>query len=197
LKPIVSGPAQALLRLLPILGVCALLNSCMTTAQPSAADEYLEVLRSRPGANLQGSAEQKALAAFRGFLTDLRGEETRKRTGEVYAADAYFNDTLKTKIGADAIRTYFDATADNTRAIRVVIDDVVRSGSDYYLRWTMEIEFAKFHRGKVFRTVGMTHARFNESGRVILHQDYWDSTAGFFEHVPVLGAGIRHIKSLL
>jgi hypothetical protein len=32
---------------------------------------------------------------------------------------------------------------------------------------------------------------------VLLHQDYWDSTAGLFQHVPALGTGIRAIKARL
>jgi hypothetical protein len=32
---------------------------------------------------------------------------------------------------------------------------------------------------------------------VVLHQDYWDSAAGLFEHVPVVGRLIRTVKSRL
>jgi hypothetical protein len=30
-----------------------------------------------------------------------------------------------------------------------------------------------------------------------VHQDYWDSGAGLWEHVPVLGRGIRSIRARL
>jgi hypothetical protein len=43
----------------------------------------------------------------------------------------------------------------------------------------------------------MTHLKFNREGRIVLHQDYWDSTAGFFEYVPILGPVIRWIKMLI
>ncbi len=61
----------------------------------------------------------------------------------------------------------------------------------------MDVRYRKFHRGKTVRTIGMTHVRFNPEGQVILHQDYWDSAAGLFEYVPVVGGGIRLIKSRL
>jgi hypothetical protein len=41
----------------------------------------------------------------------------------------------------------------------------------------------------------MTLLRFDKQGRVVLHQDFWDSSAGFYEHLPVLGGVMRWIKS--
>ncbi len=158
---------------------------------------YLDFLKERPGANLQGSAEREALTRFKNYLSNLNEENIRKNTASTYSTDAFLNDTLKTEIGAADIEKYFLGTAGNADEIRVEFKDVARSGNDYYLRWVMDVKFKKFHRGQSFRTVGITHARFNEQGLVTLHQDYWDSTTGFFQHVPVLGAGIRYIKSLL
>jgi len=182
-----------------LLCTCALLSGCMTNQKKSNAEvqSYLDFLKERPGANLQGSAEREALARLKNYLSNLHEENIRKNTASTYSADAFLNDTLKTVIGATAIEKYFLDTAQNADEIRVEIQDVARSGDDYYLRWVMDIKFKKFHRGQSFRTIGITHARFNEQGLVILHQDYWDSTSGFFQHVPVLGAGIRYIKSLL
>jgi hypothetical protein len=40
----------------------------------------------------------------------------------------------------------------------------------------------------------MTHLRFDRDGRVIYHQDYWDSGSALFEKIPVLGGGIRAVK---
>jgi hypothetical protein len=36
---------------------------------------------------------------------------------------------------------------------------------------------------------------FDESGKVILHQDYWDSASGFFEHIPIVGGVIKAVKA--
>lgn len=47
------------------------------------------------------------------------------------------------------------------------------------------------------RSVGMSHIRFDADGKVILHQDFWDSTGGLFEHVPGLGWMLRSVKSRL
>jgi hypothetical protein len=41
----------------------------------------------------------------------------------------------------------------------------------------------------------VTLLRFDRAGRVVLHQDFWDPAAGFYEHLPVLGPVLRWIKS--
>jgi hypothetical protein len=43
-------------------------------------------------------------------------------------------------------------------------------------------------------TVGVTHLRFDEAGRIILHQDFWDSAEGLYRHIPVLGSLIGVIR---
>ena len=60
----------------------------------------------------------------------------------------------------------------------------------------MEIRFKRFRKGELTRSIGMSHLRVGADGRILLHQDYWDSASGLFEHVPVLGYGIRKIKAL-
>jgi hypothetical protein len=54
--------------------------------------------------------------------------------------------------------------------------------------------FKRFRKGEVHSSIGMTHLRFDRDGRVIYHQDYWDSGSALFEKIPVLGGGIRAVK---
>ncbi len=159
--------------------------------------EYLVFLRENPGADLRGPKEKAAIAAFKNYLSTFTKESVLRDTQRVYAPDAWFNDTLKTVRGSPAIEEYFLGSVANTDEIKVAFTDVARSGNDYYFRWVMDVKFKKFQRGKTIRTIGMTHVRFNRDGQVMLHQDYWDSAQGLFEYVPVIGDGIRFIKSRL
>ena len=43
-------------------------------------------------------------------------------------------------------------------------------------------------------TIGITHARFNAAGKVVLHQDFWDTGLGFYQHLPALGNIIKSIN---
>jgi len=188
-----------LLRIFSSLVIIAgLLPGCATrTDREDPVQEYLAFLPAHPGADLRGSKEKAAVAEFKKYLSTFTKDSVLRDTQRVYAPDAWLNDTLKTVRGSKAIEEYFLGSVANTDEIKVVFTDVARSGNDYYFRWVMDVKFKKFQRGKTIRTIGLTHVRFNRDGQVILHQDYWDSAQGLFEYVPVIGGGIRFIKSRL
>lgn len=162
--------------------------------------EYLDVLercmKELPQPFERGSVgERDALARFARFFSDFSPDKVDRLVDLTYAPDVWFNDTLKTIRGRDALRSYLRHSAEAVESCRVeILDTLGNERGDYYLRWAMVIRFRRFKRGQDTRTIGMSHLRFNADGLVRLHQDYWDSTAGLFEHVPLLGAGIRAIK---
>lgn len=158
---------------------------------------YLQALAAKPGVELSQVDEAAALERFRVFYSSITEESVRRLTRETYADDVYFYDSLKTVRGAETLEEYFVETAKNTEFVRVQVQDVSRSGTDYYVRWTMEIQLKKLKRGETLQSAGITHLRFDRQGKIVLHYDYWDAAQGFFEHVPVLGGGIRAIKARL
>lgn len=162
--------------------------------------EYLTVLarlkRELPVAFARGSKEEAAaLASFGRFFSDFSPDKVDKLVDLTYAPQVWFNDTLKTVNGRDALRTYLKHSAEAVQSCRVEIQDTVSNDQgDYFVRWTMTIRFKRFKPKEETQTIGMSHLRFDNTGLVTLHQDYWDSTAGIFEHIPLLGAAIRAIK---
>lgn len=188
---------RSLWLLLPLLA----LSACKTTPRTldSAKNYRAEVARvsALPTVAKGSDAERAAIARLKDFLGVMTEATVAAKTRLAYAPDAYLNDTLKTLHGAPAIETYFLDTVRNSESVTVEFEDVVESGGFYYFRWVMDVKMKKIRAGETIRTIGITHVRFDEQGRVRLHQDYWDSTTGLFEHVPVLGAGIRAIKARL
>jgi limonene-1,2-epoxide hydrolase len=171
------------------------LTGCATkpTADPVAS--YLLADGATRGVILGRSEEADAIRRFRAFYSSLTGESVRTETARLYAPDVFFNDTLKTLHGNRAVEEYFLRTVAHTEFVRTRVTDVARSGSNYYVHWVMDVRFRGSSR--TIRTIGMTHLKFNREGRIVLHQDYWDSTAGVFEYVPILGPVIRWIKMLI
>jgi len=152
----------------------------------------------RPTVAAGSEEEQAAIARVKRFLGNWSEVTIREQTAQVYAPDAYLNDTLKTLHGATPIRDYFLETAENAESITVEFADVTRAtDGSHYFRWVMDVRMKKVAAGKTIRTPGITLVRFDEKGRVLIHQDYWDSAAGLWEHVPVIGRGIRIIKARL
>ena len=162
---------------------------------------YLEVhaaLRSRGPGPAPESAEAKAgLARFRNLFSDLAEERIRAQIRDVYAADVYFNDTLKEIRGIDALEAYMVESARAVESCRVEVDDVASSEMGFYVRWRMDIRFRRFKKGVLTQSTGVSHLWLDDEGRVLLHQDFWDAASGLFEHVPLLGYGIRAIKARL
>ena len=141
------------------------------------------------------TAEREAIGRFESFLGHLDEKTAREQTEKVYAPDAFLNDTLKTLHGSPSIRDYFIKTAQGLESMTVTFDDVAVSGRNYYFRWTMDTRMKHLAHGKNVRTIGVTMVRFDPQGRVTLHQDFWDSAQGVWDHVPVVGAVIRWIQA--
>jgi hypothetical protein len=143
-------------------------------------------------------AEIAALDRFAHFFGDFEPDRVEKLLDATYAPDVYFNDSLKTLRGSAALGHYLEESAAGVEDCKVTIEDVTRNRyGEYLVRWKMLIRFRKFAKGRDTWTVGITQLRFAADGRVVYHQDYWDSAHGLYEHIPLLGAAIRAIKRRL
>ena len=167
--------------------------------KPVESPPYLDLLESTEAAAREapdeGSPEEAAaLARFSAFFQNMDPDQVARTAREVYAADAWLYDTLVLHHGLESIEPYFVRTAERAAGVRVEILDVLRKGPDFYVKWIMDIEWSAFRKGTTTRSFGMSHLRFNREGRVILHYDFWDSTNGFFEHLPVIGRILKWIK---
>lgn len=158
---------------------------------------YREALASRPGAVLSGTALEVAVGRFAGLYGDLSVGNVAANVREVYAADAWFNDTIATEVGIASIEKYLLRTAEGAEAVHARINDVAVSGSDCYVRWTMEVRTKNLAGGRPIVTEGVSQLRFDADGRIILHQDFWNPAAGIYGHLPLLGPAIRFVNRLV
>ena len=182
------------LLVLPIASVVASPHRVGPVESFESAQEETVLVQGPPRGS---AAEKEAIERFETFLAHLDEKTAREKTEKVYAPEAFLNDTLKTLHGSPAIRDYFIKTAQGLESMTVTFDDVAVSGRNYYFRWTMETRMKNIAKGKTIRTIGVSMVRFDPQGRVILHQDFWDSAQGVWDHVPVIGSGIRWIQSQL
>jgi hypothetical protein len=159
---------------------------------------YEAALAARPGAPLESAAEgRRAAARFAALYGNLDEENVRARVRETYAPDAWFNDTVATEVGIDAIERYLLRTARGADGVKATVNDVAVSGRDCYVRWTMEVRAPKLAGGKPITTEGMSQLRFDEQGRILVHQDFWNPAAGIYQHLPLLGPAIRFVNGLI
>ena len=159
--------------------------------------EYEKALSTSTGNALSAGDPQlpEALESFGKFLRNVGNKEyVANNTAEAYAEDAYLNDTLVTHHGPVEIRDYFLETAETMESYEVTIDGTASSGIDHYVRWTMVFQAPKLNKGNPVESVGMSHVRFDSSGKVTMHQDYWDSGTNIYGQLPILGGAIESIR---
>lgn len=184
-------------RLAPLCAALALAACGGRAAVPDPMKFHADALAATDPAALPAAGRPAAVERFRAFFGDLKEESVKANIRSVYAPEVWFNDTLRSIRGVDALEHYLVETARSVESCKVDIDEVIPSDQGVYVRWRMHIRFKKFRRGETHSSIGVTFLRFDKEGRVAYHQDYWDSGANLFEKVPVLGAGIRAIKRRL
>ena len=138
--------------------------------------------------------ESVAIENFKTFFSSFAADRIENLLPATYAADIYFNDTLKTINGIENLAHYLKESAEAVDECRVEVIEVSRTThGDHYFRWKMMIRFKRFNKGRDTWTVGMSHLRFNAQGLVVYHQDYWNATDGIFRHIPILGNMINAV----
>ena len=184
------------------LSVALIVAACFASGCSSGPTDftrdYQAALAQRPGVVLRDDAAGRAAAkGFASLYGDLSADNVKARAREVYAADAWFNDTIATKSGIDAIERYLLKTAEGSEKVSAEVESVAVSGSDCYVRWTMEVRSKGLAGGRPVATAGMSHLRFDREGKILLHQDFWNPAAGIYQQLPVLGPAIRYVDGLI
>lgn len=184
------------MRKIPVILLLALAGC--SSAPLDASRDYRAALTARPGV-VFGNPDQARRAAkkFAGLYSDLSPQNVSTRVRDTYAPEAWFNDTIATEVGIDAIERYLLKTARGAEKINATVQDVAVSGSDCYVRWTMEVRTKNLAGGRPIVTEGVSQLRFDEQGRIILHQDFWNPSAGIYQHLPLIGPAIRYVNGLI
>ncbi|MBN2437007.1 MAG: nuclear transport factor 2 family protein, partial [Deltaproteobacteria bacterium] len=130
---------------------------------------------------------------FVDFYRVFSSEVIRKGLRGLYADGAYFRDGFKEVAGIEAMEDYFLKSAEGIQSCTFDIQEMAVHRGNYYFRWVMHLTMKRSPDDPI-RTVGMSHVRYDAKGKVIFHQDYWD-TGAVYEKIPVMGAVIRWIKN--
>lgn len=177
-----------------LLLACVAMTACAVDDPVSGyASDYQTALERQQGTEDQEVIE-RGVERFRQTLGDFSRDDLAERVAELYAADVYFNDTFKTITSRGDIVEHLAATGEQVASSNVEVQQIIVKGQDAYLRWLMDFRFTAAGKTIDSRSIGMSHLRFNEDAEVILQQDFWDSTEGFFAHVPYVGYWVRRVR---
>lgn len=120
--------------------------------------------------------------------------ETVLNVTDVYTADAYFKDPFNEFNGADRIEQIFRHMYRTLNDPRFVIRGWSGTDHDGFVIWDMHFR-SRLMRGGGEQTIhGVSHIRFDVSGKVSYHRDYWDTGEELYAKLPVLGWIIRRLR---
>ncbi len=111
----------------------------------------------------------------------------------VYADDARFKDPFNQVQGVAAIARIFSHMFRTLDAPRFQVIDIVADGDALFLTWDFSFRTRGARAGPM-ASHGASHIRFNATGQVALHRDYWDAAEELYEKLPLLGALMRWLK---
>lgn len=154
------------------------------------AEEYRRALDDHPGST---SAIESGMARFADVYDNLTHPEIGERIEQLYADPMYFNDSLKTFVVRLQLVEYMKATALKLDDSSVEVQQVLRDENDVFVRWTMKFTSSAMGKQILSDSIGMTHLRFDADGRIVLHQDFWDSAAGLYRNLPVVGYALKKV----
>lgn len=192
--------ANAMLLLCLALTGCTAYKTMHTQSVPDST--YIAALERTDPAKFnlppEGSAaEASMLRAVEDLFTNYTAANLELHVTKVYADEVYFRDAFKQLESAEAIRDYFLHGLAPLNDCEFVFNKVARSGGDFYIDWTMRLDFKKTPEGTWEESIGMTRMRFNSEGQIIFHQDYWDPTDIVYRRIPVARGLIAYVKKKL
>ncbi len=155
---------------------------------------YDRAMQDHPGSTL---AIEDGLARFQATFDDLTAPDIADRFRDTYAEELFFDDTLHTIEQREALADYMGRTGSGLKESKVEVHQVLRDGADVFVRWSMEFRTRAAGRNIHSHSIGMTHLRFDETGRVVLHQDFWDSGHALYAHLPFVGFAVRRARSAM
>lgn len=113
--------------------------------------------------------------------------------GTIYAPEAYFKDPFNEVRGLPAIERIFSHMFQQVDVPRFVVHDVVAQGDQAFITWDFRFRMKRFNPDEqVVR--GASHLRFDRTGLVVFHRDYWDVAEELYEKLPVLGSLMRFLR---
>ena len=167
------------------------LTACSSN-KSNTINQYLELI-----ATDQETEMDTRVVNFADLYNNLDHNNVASEATKTYAESLYFNDTLVTIENRKELIEYLQQTQQQVESMSLEVINVFAKDDDVFVQWKMQTLFTIMGKRSNVKSIGISHLRFDEDGKIILHQDYWDSTNGFFQHIPVIGGLISWVKNRL
>ena len=111
---------------------------------------------------------------------------------EIYSPTIEFEDPINTVQGLDNLYLVFEDLLKVFSEIEIQVKETSSTDHTAFVRWLMTYRFRK----KKYSIDGVTHLKFDSSGLICKHKDYWDASFPLYGTFPMLGSLMRGIKKI-
>lgn len=168
-----------------------LLTACNSNVIERSYEDYYQLA---PENTFSPVESDPRLQGMINILSNFNPEVISTTLDDVYADPLYFHDTFHTFRSRENLKNYFLGLTENAQTT-VEFLDAQSFGNDVYVRWSMTIRFSVWWKNIDVNSAGITHVRFNDDGKIVMHHDYWDGVEGFYAHLPILGSLLKSVRS--
>lgn len=123
--------------------------------------------------------------------------ESVSRFSHFYADDAYFKDPFNEVRGLTAIERIFTHMFRQVSEPRFCITERVVDAGGAMLVWEFHYRVRLWGRSKAQLMRGVSHFKFDASGKVVWHRDYWDAAEELYAKLPGIGCIMRRLQKTL
>lgn len=138
------------------------------------------------------TAVQRAAAFFESLSA-----ATVADLGAIYAADAAFRDPFNDVRGLPAIQRVYAGMFEHLIEPRFTIVETIADERGAFLIWDMTYRIRKLQPERMRTIHGTSHLRFDATGRIAYHRDYWDAAEELYATLPLIGPVMRYLKRKL
>lgn len=160
--------------------------------RPAVTIVFLALMAGAASARPEEAAVPKSHPSIPAFFNGFN-KHSMHLLDDFYAPDVLFRDPVSEIRGVPGIRAYYAKMYENLISIRFDFDTEVGQGDEVFAPWVMHMRHKAIAGGKEIAVPGVSHFRF-KNGKAVYHRDYFDMGAFVYEHVPVIGAGVRYVK---
>jgi predicted SnoaL-like aldol condensation-catalyzing enzyme len=121
------------------------------------------------------------------------GSENIADVESLYTTDIYFEDPSHAIQGKPSLMRYFSNQFNNLDKCSFKFHSTIANETDIFMTWTMFLNHPKLRGGETIRVEGTSYLR-TRHGKIYYHRDYFDMGAMLYEHLPLIGRIIQHIK---
>jgi len=120
--------------------------------------------------------------------------ETVDNISDFYTADAYFKDPFNEVTGVGKIEDIFRKMFHQVEDPHIVVRHWSGDERDGFVVWDLCFRSRRMRGGDDQVIHGVSHIRFDMSGKATYHRDYWDTGEELYAKLPLIGGLIRWLQ---